>query len=457
MSNKLRLAYFTPLNPQYCGIAEHSEELLPYLAEFADVTIVTETPSPTNQSLRESFPIIRAQTYLAAPDAFDVSLYQLGNHLRFHGYMVPCLRAAPGVILLQDYCLNYLVLGLTLGEGELGALEEALQPTYGARAKSLARRLMLGLIDPTTLTFAYPFLKGCLGVAVHSDYTLNLVREQAPETPVRTVTLGIAPLDRSTPVAELRQRHSYGRDDFIVASVSTRAPKKRIDVMIEAVAEARERIPNIKLLVVGGGSPGTSTHRLIQELSLEDVVIQTGWVDADTYADLIRLADVAVDIREMGGAETASSVLRVLAAGTPAIVAASGTFLDLPDDCCPKVALGDGQAEALCHLLEKLHAQPDELDAMRTAALAFAEERLSPRVEAEEIVNFAQELTHKSKVRGPVDLLQPRAKLSRPIVAALYKLCNTAYLLRSYGISDSFRRLRLKLAGRFASDSREVL
>ena len=36
------LAYFSPLNPQPSGISDYSEELLPQLAEGADITLFVD-------------------------------------------------------------------------------------------------------------------------------------------------------------------------------------------------------------------------------------------------------------------------------------------------------------------------------------------------------------------------------------------------------------------------------
>ena len=51
----------------------------------------------------------------------------------------------------------------------------------------------------------------------------------------------------------------YDPDEFIVASVSTRAPKKRLDVVLTALRRLKDRVARLKFLVVGGGSPGAAS------------------------------------------------------------------------------------------------------------------------------------------------------------------------------------------------------
>ena len=53
----MRLAYFSPLGPQASGIADYSEELLPHLAEGADITLFVEGFRPSNVELVERLPV----------------------------------------------------------------------------------------------------------------------------------------------------------------------------------------------------------------------------------------------------------------------------------------------------------------------------------------------------------------------------------------------------------------
>ena len=359
--------------------------------------------------------------------------------------------------MLQDYCLQYLVLGLTLARGEMGTLIEALTPLYGARAGELARGLLLGSQDPSALSFAHPFLAAARGIIVHSEHVLDLVHRQLPDKPIRNVPMGVAMKPSSESKRELRQRYGYTEDDFIVASVSTRAPKKRLDIVLEALRDARARIPRIKLLVVGGGSPGAKIERLIENYGLGDIVEQTGWVAADRYQDLIRLADVAVDLRDMAAAETAHSALRCLVAGKPVVVSASGTFLELPDACCPKIVPDDRQASTLSDLLAELYLDPQRLRTMEHAALKFAEDRLTMELQAREFIAFVDEVVKSTPGSGSVELLEPRPGYAKPATAALYRLCRIGFLVRSYGVSDSLQRLRLNLTSRLKPDAPEAL
>ncbi len=51
-STPWRLAYFSPLPPERSGIAGYSEELLPYLAQSAQVTLFASDPDQVTDALR---------------------------------------------------------------------------------------------------------------------------------------------------------------------------------------------------------------------------------------------------------------------------------------------------------------------------------------------------------------------------------------------------------------------
>ncbi len=282
---------------------------------------------------------------------------------------------------------------------------------------------------------------------VHSAHALELVTREVPGKPVRNVPMGVKlPVLRESR-EELRRRYGYGASDFIVASVSTRAPKKRLDLVLAALGALRAQIPGLRFVVVGGGSPGASTHRMIQDLGLSEIVEQTGFVEPERYEHLLQLADVAVDLRETTAAETPNSALRCLAAGTPVVVSGRGTFLELPEDCCPRIAPDDRAVEALRGLLLELSRDPERVQAMSVAALDYARRSLTLAGQARAFMGFVGEVVATTAGSGTVRLLEPRVGLARPLLAGVYNLCRTASLVRSYGVADSLRRLRLKRAG----------
>ena len=77
-----RIAYCSPLNPQASGISDYSEELLPYLSQYAEVVVfASRGVEPSNSQLRRHLtvqPLERLpRLHMQCP--YDAILYHMGN------------------------------------------------------------------------------------------------------------------------------------------------------------------------------------------------------------------------------------------------------------------------------------------------------------------------------------------------------------------------------------------
>ena len=84
----MKLAFWSPLSPQGTGIADYSEELLPYLVKGgADIHLFVDDYEPTSPIVAGQFPWHYAREYeeVAEREKFDLNLYQMGNS-GYHRY-----------------------------------------------------------------------------------------------------------------------------------------------------------------------------------------------------------------------------------------------------------------------------------------------------------------------------------------------------------------------------------
>ena len=86
----MKLAFFSPLNPQKSGISDYSEELLPALAKHTDIDLyVADGVIPTTPAITEQFAWFPhtqfAQQHTQQP--YDLCVYQMGNNTACHQYM----------------------------------------------------------------------------------------------------------------------------------------------------------------------------------------------------------------------------------------------------------------------------------------------------------------------------------------------------------------------------------
>ena len=80
------LAYYSPLNPIPSGISDYSEELLTYLAAYAEIELIVDGYTPTNPAL-QVFPQRSLKEFYARASDYDVILYHMGNSPAMRRFM----------------------------------------------------------------------------------------------------------------------------------------------------------------------------------------------------------------------------------------------------------------------------------------------------------------------------------------------------------------------------------
>lgn len=445
-SRRLRLAYFTPLNPQRSGISDYSEELLPRLGRLADIDLVIGPYEPSRPVARR-FRVLAPREFLREAASYDCVLYQIGNNFEYHAYMIPCLCAVPGVVVLHDSRLHYLMMGLTLLQGNLPGLIEVLRPAYGQRSTRLAFRLLLSLADPYEIGLARPIIEMSRAVIVHNRYAAEEVVRDVPGKRVRVIGMGIEVRDGGTAPELLKLKHGFRADDFVIASVSSLALSKRLELILSALHGLKGAFPHLRFLIAGGGPLGGRTRRLIRRYRLERIVRHTGWLPADQYGELTRLADVVVDLRYPSAGETSASVLRAMEAGKPLVVSSHGFFRELPDACCFKIEVGAGEKEAFQRAIRTLIEREDLRRDMGSASRSYILANARLDVAARSYIEFLDEVIRSGEEpNGQWNGVFVRSKSQTgKVLSAVYKLFRLGYYCRRYGFADTIERIRKEL------------
>jgi glycosyltransferase involved in cell wall biosynthesis len=453
MKRRLKIAFFSPVNPQPCGVSDYTEELLPHLGKLVDIDLVIESYQPSNQKLLTQCRVIGVEEFRTQAASYDTCVYQVANSFQYHGYVVPLLAEYPGVVVLHDFSLQYLMLGLSAAQGDLGLLEQFLAPTYGGQAVSLARKLFFSRVDPYDVSLVRPILDWATGVIVHSECVQARVLEEAlhRQRDIRFMRMAVPVDDEPPSNRSLRKQYAISEDEFVLASVSTLSYTKRLELVLEAVRRLKSRFPKLRFIIIGGGTLGVRVRNLISRYGLEDTVVHTGRVSAVQYRDYIRLADGVVDVRYPSGTEASASLTRAIAAGKPLIVSEHGWFLGLPNDFSVKIPVDATAIDALVAAIKKLVEDPTERAAMGQAAWEFARAHLRLEECAARYVEFIEETIsrpsrHTLPVPVSIDRRPPGAK--RLMLASLYKAFRLPHLARSYGLADTLGKIRQELTRR---------
>jgi glycosyltransferase involved in cell wall biosynthesis len=114
-------------------------------------------------------------------------------------------------------------------------------------------------------------------------WTIPVALPSAPAIPTHRSRLGIPP------------------DAPVVIAAARMVPIKRMDLCLQACAEALERVPDAHALLVGDGPERLSMLRRAEALppSLRRRIHFTGYVDRDTLSEILQEADVFLTMQEV--------------------------------------------------------------------------------------------------------------------------------------------------------------
>lgn len=167
-------------------------------------------------------------------------------------------------------------------------------------------------------------------------------------------------------------------DDWVAAWIGSLQPRKAPEDAIRAISAAGERIPNLKLLVIGGGREGYlgRLRQLADELGVSGAVAFAGYrPDARQLLTGCRaLLMTAPD--EPFGRVVAEAMLD----GVPVVAVEGGGMTELVDDGTNGLLCPPRDPDAMAGKLEYLHRNPEAVDelvraAREKAAAAWAPER----------------------------------------------------------------------------------
>jgi 2-polyprenyl-3-methyl-5-hydroxy-6-metoxy-1,4-benzoquinol methylase/glycosyltransferase involved in cell wall biosynthesis len=359
--SKLRLAYFSPLNPQPSGIADYSEELLPYLAAEAEIDLFVDGFKPTNAAITSNFRVLdyrKSPATLATLDEYDAVVYHVGNDHRYHSGIFRAMQQHPGIAVFHDFALQDFFLGLARQENSLSLYLDELEACHGKRESERAAEYLSRGADPPHPMSSLDFPLNCRlanaaeGIIVHSAWSRERLSAIAPGTPIARINHHITSRAAAATVAD---RDHEVRSTIHVASFGLITPEKGIERALRALAALREEF-DFHYMLVGSADNFPGIYELIEKFGLAERVSVTGYVTLEEFEQQIAESDIAINLRERPVGATSGSLCRIMAAGLPAIVSNVGAFAELPNDAVVKID-HDEYADALLEAyLRKLFA-----------------------------------------------------------------------------------------------------
>src|SRR6185436_4695666 len=250
-----RIAYLSPLNPAPSGISDYSEELLPYLALYAEITLYTdERLPPTNQELVRHL-AVRPVGKLERDQRrrpYGAILYHMGNS-PVHAAIWRTMQRLRGVVVLHEFVLHHFMLNYaaTVRRNVEEYRAEAAR-RYGAEGERIANLMLHGRFTEAAfeLPFCEPVLDAADGLIVHSRYVLGRVAALRRGLPAALVPMGV-PLPPPIPRGLARARLGLPPDAPILASFGHINPWKRLEAIVRALGALRASYPDLRYVLVG--------------------------------------------------------------------------------------------------------------------------------------------------------------------------------------------------------------
>jgi glycosyltransferase involved in cell wall biosynthesis len=358
-----RVAWVSPLPPNASGIADYSADLLEHLGATFDIELVTD-PQP----ILVSYPLGKRHQVLTSKELparhracpFDVFVYHLGNS-PFHCYMLELLWQFRGLVVLHDYSVG----GLVLTAMQRGLWPATLEQELHAEGKddvaAWVREHGLNwdyVVDRAPLNRR--LLQAADAVLAHSAWVCQKVR-RAADVPVARVPMPV-PVPPELSSQPERRRLGLPADKFIIATLGQVGVCKRVESLLQAVAQLPSGMRDQSLLAVVGALADYQRDQLLslaEQLGIESLVRIVGRVPFDDLLAYAAAVDVCVQLRYPTHGETSAALYRALAMGAPCIISDHGPMAEVPEEVALRVRTPDHEVEDLQAKLVYLFQSPD--------------------------------------------------------------------------------------------------
>jgi glycosyltransferase involved in cell wall biosynthesis len=376
----VRLAWFSPLPPIPSGIADYSAEIIPLIAEHAEIDVF----SPGFK--KRSASIGSADVAVHAPEAFrrragryDAVIYHLGNNPH-HDYVYRAARELPGIAVFHDLVLHHLISYLFAEKRwDWDAYRAILVEEYGDTGEKLVSLRRRGLFTGLE-HFLYPLnghvARRARAIVVHSDDAGEQIAEVAPDVAVTVIPhhAGLPPAGvKGITREEARRSLGLPREAFIVGHLGFLTLPKQPAAVLRGFARLLARRPDALLLLVGQKQVhAMAFDRLVQSLGLSDRVRMVGFVDLPRFYLHLKAADAIVNLRYPSAGEASGTFARSLAEGRALVVSDVGSFARVPSGVVLKVDVdGDQGAQVGAHLI-RLSEDPGLKENLEERARLYA-------------------------------------------------------------------------------------
>ena len=259
-------------------------------------------------------------------------------------------------------------------------LATGLESEWASRRHGLEplRRIALTVNAPVLRRLERAVIRNAAAVYSISPASTRTLAEagEIPETQIRILPIPVD-LTRFAPEQDDVWRQRLDRPTLVFVG-RPNDPRKNLRLLLQAFARVRERIPNVRLLIVGAQSmrrPQVDDDLTVELKRLSSPGVE--WLGGvPSVSDIVRTATILVlpSLQEGFGIVVAEA----LACGVPAVVTPCGGPEDLIRDSRGGVLLASFRVQEMAERLVDVLGDEARLLRMRASGRAFVEREHSP-------------------------------------------------------------------------------
>lgn len=185
-------------------------------------------------------------------------------------------------------------------------------------------------------------------------------------------------------------------ENFVIGMITRIRAARRLDSVLQALAEISERYPHVRLLLVGRGREGALEDIVLEpaaQLGISDKIITAGYCRGDDLVQALRLMNVLA-YPTAGTDKTCRTVREAMAAGTAVIAPETAMLTEIIKNSHNGIFMHKNGSD-LAQILANLVQNPEVAKIMGNNAYDYAVKCFAPELQAKSTLNFYEHLLTK--------------------------------------------------------------
>lgn len=385
---KKKLLYVSPFPPQRSGISEYSEILVYTLKKYFDITLLVDNYKISIPNIYNDFNVLMYKKDIVDFQKYDYIIYNIGNNPMYHSFIYKLCLEHPGMVILHDCVLYYLIVGVYEEENKLYS---KLYDIGGIDAictvKQALKKENKPLLECKDIASKLPLNKELASsgnkIMVHSQYAYNMIKDNMSDIEnlrkinlIKQTKTDVKIIDRK----KLFAKYHIPEDALIITSFGYIAETKLNHKVCEAVKELCEEIKKkICYIMVGEGD-------YVNNQIDNKIVFKTGYTSLDEFNSFLYYSDIVANLRYPSMGETSAAMIRIMEYGKPCLIISDAWFAELPKDCV--VSLEPNQIDQIKLKLYDLIEKEDYRKKIGRKAKEFVDLNHSPDKVGQEIYEY---------------------------------------------------------------------